>query len=137
MNQVFKTFHPLGFHTVNAYLFATKPEELIDFLKKAFSAKENNRSLTPRVKLLTASFKWGDSSFMVSQTRGEFMGMRTSFYLYVNDVDGVYKHALAHGAKISFPPDDMPYGDRQAGVIDPAGNYWWISQRLVEEDYDE
>ena len=35
-----------------------------------------------------------------------------------------------------FRPADMPYQDRQAGVIDPSGNYWWISRRLVEEPYD-
>jgi len=28
-------------------------------------------------------------------------------------------------------PMDMPYGDRQGGVVDPCGNTWWISTRLV------
>jgi PhnB protein len=35
-----------------------------------------------------------------------------------------------------FSPFEMPYGDKQGGVTDPAGNIWWISQRLVEKPYD-
>jgi PhnB protein len=30
---------------------------------------------------------------------------------------------------------DMPYGDRQGGVRDIAGNIWWVSQRLTAEPY--
>jgi PhnB protein len=30
----------------------------------------------------------------------------------------------------------MPYGDRQGGVRDPAGNIWWISQRIVRAPYE-
>jgi uncharacterized glyoxalase superfamily protein PhnB len=32
-------------------------------------------------------------------------------------------------------PADMPYDERQAGVCDPFGNYWWISRRLVAGPY--
>jgi PhnB protein len=27
------------------------------------------------------------------------------------------------------------YDDRQGGIVDPAGNIWWISQRLVDKPY--
>ncbi|NNE75804.1 MAG: VOC family protein, partial [Pricia sp.] len=63
--------------------------------------------------------------------------MRASFYLYVNDVDVVYANAVAQGAESNFPPADMDYEDRQAGIKDPAGNYWWISKRLIEKGYHE
>ena len=61
--------------------------------------------------------------------------MRTSFYLFVNDADALYQRALNFGALKVFDPMDMEYGDRQGGVIDPSGNYWWISKRLEEKDY--
>ena len=41
--------------------------------------------------------------------------MRTSFYLYVNDVDAVYQNALDHGAVNCLLPANMDYGERQAG----------------------
>jgi len=31
----------------------------------------------------------------------------------------------------------MPYEDRKSGIIDPSGNYWWISKRLIEKGYHE
>ena len=66
----------------------------------------------------------------------EFEGMRSSFYLYTADVDALYADALEAGAASVLEPADMDYGDRQAGVTDPEGNYWWISMRLAETDYD-
>ena len=74
---------------------------------------------------------------MVSQARGEFEGMRTAFYLYVNDVDAVHNNAIEQGGENVFAPADMDYEDRQAGIKDPAGNYWWISKRLKKEEYQD
>lgn len=79
----------------------------------------------------------GDSSFMISQARGEFTGMKTALYLYVRDVELIHKRAVEFGAKVSFEPEDMPYGDRQSGIIDPCGNYWWISKRQEKKGYHE
>lgn len=39
------------------------------------------------------------------------------------------------GAEKIMEVGDMPYGDRQGGVRDPAGNIWWVSQRLTDEPY--
>jgi hypothetical protein len=33
--------------------------------------------------------------------------------------------------------DDMPYGDRQGGVRDPAGNIWWVSHRTTADPYSD
>ena len=44
MNKIYDTYRPEGFGTVNGYLFAENPKELIEFLKKAFYAEEVNRS---------------------------------------------------------------------------------------------
>ena len=134
----YNTFRPEGFRTVNSYLFAADPEQLIRFFKEAFAAVELNRSMNPKTsELANAVIQIGDSCLMVSQARGEFEGMRTSFYLFVENVDECYEHALSKGAKDCLQPMDMDYEDRQAGVIDPAGNYWWISKRLVEKSYSD
>lgn len=39
-------------------------------------------------------------------------------------------------ANALLAPMDMPYGDRQGGVIDPSGNSWWISTRFQQQPYD-
>lgn len=137
MNSIFKTYRPDGFGTVSAYLMVSNPEELISFLKQAFYAEEINRSLNSKDgKLANCIIRIGSSCFMISQARDQYLNMRTSFYLYVDDVDKVYKNAIECGAKVEFEPMDMPYNDRQSGIIDPSGNYWWISKRLVNSNYE-
>lgn len=136
MSKLYDTYHPDGFHTLNAYLFVQNPKRYIEFLKNAFDAVEKSRTLDDSGTVIrNCILRIGDSSFMLSQASPQFAGMRTSFYLYVSDVDEVYKRALTQGAKSVFAPADMDYGDRQGGIQDLAGNYWWISTRLVKEDY--
>lgn len=138
MNKIFDTYRPDGFRTVNGYVFSQNPVELINFLKETFYALEVNRSINTKTGDITnAILKIGDSCLMISQGRGNFSNMRTAFYLYVDDVDEIHQRAIRNGAKIEFEPADMDYEDRQSGVIDPSGNYWWISKRLVKKGYGE
>ncbi|MCB0686535.1 MAG: hypothetical protein KDC53_08420 [Saprospiraceae bacterium] len=138
MNKIFDTYRPEGFGTVNSYLFVENPIELIEFLKNAFYAEEINRSINPRNgEIANVIMKIGESCFMISQGRGAFLNMRTAFYLFVDDVDEMHNRAIKFGAREEFKPADMNYQDRQSGVIDPSGNYWWISKRLVSKGYDE
>ncbi|MFT5884114.1 MAG: PhnB protein [Arcticibacterium sp.] len=74
---------------------------------------------------------------MITEATKDFEEMKTSHYLFTEDVDALQSRALKYGAKEMFPPTDMDYGDRQGGVIDPAGNYWWISKRLKNVGHDE
>lgn len=98
MNPIFKTYHPEGFGTVNAYLFSEHPQRLINFLKNAFYAEEINRSLNPNNGDITnCILKIGDTCFMISQARNQYSKMRSAFYLFVNDVDHLHNHAIANG----------------------------------------
>jgi uncharacterized glyoxalase superfamily protein PhnB len=136
MNPLYKTYKPEGFTTLNTYLFTENPQELIDWLKLVFQATELSRVLSDDGLIIrNCILNIGDTSFMIAQASDEFMGMRTAFYLYVNDVDMLFKSAVDNGGKIVFAPEDMDYGDRQGGIVDPAGNYWWISKRLETGAY--
>lgn len=136
MNPLFDTYRPDGFTTLNTYLFVEDPVAYIDFLKQAFYAEEQSRTIHPETGVIqNCILQIGDTAFMISQASGPFMGMRTSLYLYVSDADQIYNRALESGCKPVFAPEDMPYGDRQGGVEDPAGNYWWISTRFEKSNY--
>ncbi len=138
MKDIFKTYRPDGFSTVNGYLFVENPVEEIDFLKSAFYAEEIGRTINPNDETIAnCILKIGDSCFMISQANGPFLNMRAAFYLFVDDVDEIHKRALEYGAIVEFDPADMDYGDRQSGVVDPSGNYWWISKRLVQNGYQD
>ncbi|NNE28824.1 MAG: VOC family protein [Saprospiraceae bacterium] len=136
MNRVFSTFIPEGFSTLNSYLMVTGAADYIEFLKKAFYAEELNRTVDEENSIVrNCVLKIGKSCFMVGEAKEDFPTMITSFYLFVEDPEKVYRNALKNGATDLFPPTKMDYGDLQGGVVDPAGNYWWISRRLVKEGY--
>jgi PhnB protein len=51
-------------------------------------------------------------------------------YVYVDDIDGVYRRAVAAGARTLEEPSLMPYGDRRCMVEDPWGTTWQIATRM-------
>lgn len=55
----------------------------------------------------------------------------------VNDVDGVLEAARAAGVDGGEAARDMPYGERQAGLVDPFGHRWVLTQTLRDVDPDE
>ncbi len=136
MNDIFETYKPEGFGTINSYLFVSEPKELISFLKQVFWAKEINQTIDKEGNIANSILKIGQSCIMLSQARGQFLNMSTALYLFVDDVDKIHQRAIDNGAEVIFGPEDIDYGDRQSGIKDPLGNYWWISKRLVNEQYN-
>jgi uncharacterized glyoxalase superfamily protein PhnB len=48
-------------------------------------------------------------------------------FAYVDDVDAVFRRALAAGASAIAEPSEQPWGDRVGGFHDPLGNRWWVA----------
>lgn len=126
---------PPGFTTVTPYLFVDHAEQFIDFLIQGLGGRETLRTLRPDGKVANAQVAIGDCMVMISEASTSYPAMRASFYLYVEDAPAAMAKAMAHGAQLEMAVQDMPYGDRQGGIRDPAGNIWWISQRLVHRPY--
>ena len=126
---------PEGFGTVFPYMIVDRVEDLLGFLTQVFDAKEIGRTVENN-RIANLQIQIGSSKFMMSEAgQGGMQAMPGTYYVYVDDVDKTFEKALSCGATEVFQPADMPYQDRQAGVIDTSGNYWWISRRLVEEPY--
>ncbi|MCI0331362.1 MAG: VOC family protein [candidate division Zixibacteria bacterium] len=118
---------PKGYHTVTPYLTVEGTAKLIEFLKKAFDAKEKERMTRPDGTIGHAEVKIGDSIVMMGDAMGGHPARPTNLYLYVKNTDAFYKRALAAGAASTMEPQDMFWGDRNAGVKDLFGNEWWIA----------
>lgn len=123
---------PQGYHHVTPYLVVPGVARLIDFLKQAFGAQEKERHARPDGTIMHAEVKIGDSVVMMGEPMGEFRAMASMLYLYVDDVDAVYKRALLAGATSVREPTDQFYGDRNGGVKDAAGNLWWIATHVED-----
>src|SRR6201999_2114846 len=105
---------------------------LIDFLKKAFDAKEVHRSALPDGTVMHAHVRIGDSSIMMGQKPpGSDVGAGM-LYLYVTDADAVYRRAIDAGATSISAPSNQFYGDRVGAVKDASGNQWWIATHVED-----
>lgn len=107
-------------------------DQLIDFLKQAFLAVEEYVYREPNGALAYARLKIGDMALEMGEAHGEFGPRPGAFHLYVPDTDAAFRRALHYGAASLYEPRDMPYGDREGGVVDPSGNHWYIGARKQE-----
>jgi PhnB protein len=106
-------------------------------LKQAFDAKETFCMRGPGETIAHAEFLIGDSKVMISDASPQWQPTKGAVYLYVEDVDAVYRRAIEAGAISVREPANQFYGDRSAGVIDPLGNHWGIATRVEEVPPDE
>ena len=128
---------PDGYHTVTPYLTVDDAALQIDFLKRAFNAQVNYEMKDPQGNVRHAEVRVGDSILMIGQARDEWTSRPMTFYLYVPDVDALYKSALATGGKSLQEVTTQFYGDRSGGVEDPQGNYWWIATHVEDVSPEE
>lgn len=118
---------PEGHRTVTPFLHPRGAAQMIEFLGRAFGAEERSRSQSPDGVIHYAEVKIGDSMIEMGEAHGEWQPMATTFYVYVEDVDALYRRAVAAGAVSKSEPADQPYGDRVAGVTDPFDNVWYLA----------
>jgi len=125
-----ESYVPKGLHDVNVYMHPRRAEPVIAFVKRAFGGEELAKYASPDGVVHHAEIRVGDSVLEMGEAHGPYQPMESMFYLYVPDVDAVYRTALAAGAKSIQEPADQPYGDRSAGVADPFGNTWYIATHI-------
>jgi PhnB protein len=115
------------YRTVTPYLLVLDADHELTFLKTAFSAVEMSCHRGPENRVMHAEVMIGDSLVMLGQAGGEWKPLSGALYLWVQDVDATYAMALRTGATSQRAPEDMPYGHRNASVIDRNGISWWIA----------
>lgn len=129
---------PEGYHTYTPYYVVDGAVEFIDFLKRAFDAHEAFRMPMPGGKLGHAEVRIGDSVIMLADAHPpEHPARQLNGMIYVEDVDAVYKRAVASGAKGVRPPENQFYGDRMSGVTDKWGNDWSIATHVEDVSPEE
>jgi PhnB protein len=126
---------PEGFHTVNPYLVVNGAAKVIEFLKQAFAAEEIGQPFkAPDGKIMHATVRMGDSMVEIGDSAEP---MPANLHVYVDDVDGLYRRAIAAGGVSIREPETTFYGDRSAGVKDPGGNSWWLACHVEDVSNEE
>ena len=126
---------PEGFAVVTPYIVVANADRYVRFLEQAFGAREIGRSTAPDGRIANCQLGFGPTTIMVSEAPPETPAGAVQLYLYVADADDAVAQAVAAGGEQIGEVADQPYGDRQAGIRDFAGNIWWVSQRLTAEPY--
>jgi len=129
---------PDGMHTVTPHLVCKGAADAITFYKQAFGAVELGRLPGPQGKLMHAMLRIGDSAVMLVDEFPDYgsfgpkslKGSPVTIHLYVEDVDATVKRAVAAGAKITMPVDDMFWGDRYGKIEDPFGHHWSVATHI-------
>jgi PhnB protein len=126
VSEVSGNFKREGFHTITPYIAVREPEKVIAFMKATFGA-EGATLGTGSARGIHAEYRIGDSMVMVGGgAEVKITPMPAALHVYVRDVDEVYERAIQAGGSTITKPQDRPYGDRDAGVQDEAGNQWYI-----------
>ena len=134
---------PAGYHSVTPYLVLDGAAKAIDFYKQAFDATELFRMPMPDGKVAHAEIKIGNSPVMLADASEEFKGPSSfggtpvSLMIYVEDVDRVFRQALAQGATQLRPVVDQFYGDRSGTLVDPFGHVWTVATHIEDVSSEE
>jgi PhnB protein len=127
-----ESYVPKGLNSVNVYLHPLRAEPVINFLKRAFGAREIAKYASPDGVVHHAEIRVGDSVVEMGEAHGKYQPLQSMFYLYVPDCDAVYRRALAAGGTSVAEPQDHPYGDRSGAVKDAFGNQWYIATHVKD-----
>jgi PhnB protein len=129
---------PDGMHTVTPHLVCADAAAAIEFYRKAFNAIEVTRMPGPGGKLMHAAVRIGDSVVMLVDEFPEWCsvgpktlkGTPVTIHLYVQNVDAVAAQAVAAGASVVMPVQDMFWGDRYGVWEDPFGHRWSVATHI-------
>jgi PhnB protein len=111
----------------------------VEFYQKAFGFNEKSRTMTPNGKLMHAELERDGIRLFVcdefpADQGGTLKSPRTlsgtgvRMTLEVDNADEVAGAAVASGAKLMMPVQDMFWGGRYGKIMDPFGHEWGINQ---------
>ena len=135
---------PEGYHSITPYLIIDGAAEAMEYYKKAFGATELFR-MEHGGKIGHAEMKIGDSPFMLGDGNPEqghrspkaLGGSPVGIMIYVDDVDTIFKQAIAAGGTEAKPLQDQFYGDRSGSITDPFGHIWTIATHKEDVSPEE
>jgi PhnB protein len=134
---------PDAYPRVTPHLSITGAADAIDFYTSVLGASEREymRLALPDGTIAHAEIEIGGSVIMIGDERWPgghepspktLGGSPVALFVYVDDVDDVFKRALEAGASSVEEPEDHFYGDRVAMFDDPYGHRWNVGTHVED-----
>jgi PhnB protein len=121
----------------------------LKFYKEVFGAEEGHNMMAPDGKrLMHGELMLDGHKFFVSdefrpdeggscKTPQTLGGTSVRITLMTDDPDAIVELAVARGATVIMPVQDMFWGARYGQFLDPFGHNWGINQQLKEQTPEE
>jgi PhnB protein len=138
---------PDTYPRVSPHLSIAGVAEAVEFYRRVLGANVRMRMDAPGGLVAHAEIELGGSVIMLGdeavpgsepspRTLG---GTSVSLFVYVEDVDAVFRRAVEAGARTVSEPEFHFYGDRVATIDDPFGHRWNLATHVEDvspEDLD-
>ncbi len=136
---------PENYPQVIPYLTVDGAVAAIDFYTSVLGAKERVRMPGPDGRIGHAELEIGQSMVMLADVFPDMGnaappalgGTPVTMMVYVEDVDDVFRRAIAAGATADRPVEDQFYGDRAGQFTDPFGHKWFVATHVEDVPPDE
>ena len=136
-------FRPANVQWLMPYLMVQDARRSLDFYTTAFEFK-SRRVIEEQGQLMHVEFEHHGEMVLMLSPEGVFgseekapatldLAASQVFYLYVDDVDRIYRQALDAGAKSLVEPTFMFWGDRFAVIEDLDGYRWALARHLSHQ----
>lgn len=123
---------PEGYTTVTPWIIGQDTDGLMDWLTRAFGAKELDRLVGPDGRIGHAEMRIGNAIVMMFDARPEWPATPAFLRLYVDDAEATHAQAVAAGGTSVTEVTHLFFGDKVGRVRDPFGNLYWIQTRIEE-----
>jgi PhnB protein len=130
---------------ITPHIVVQGAERATAFYTEAFGAEEIERIPIPDGRLMSVQLRIGDGVLHLADEFPEIGvlappsigGTAVVLALEVADADAVFAQAIAAGAEVRQPLQDMFWGDRHGQIQDPFGHLWNISHHLRDVPHEE
>ena len=121
----------------------------LEFYQEAFGADQGHTMMQPEgKKLLHGELTLDGHKFFVSdefdpseggtcKSPHTLGGTGVRITLQVDDADEIVERAVAAGARVLMPVQDMFWVARYGKIVDPFGHEWGINQQVKEQSAEE
>ncbi len=131
--------------SITAHIVVQGADRAAAFYRDAFGAEEIERIPTPDGRLMSVQLRITNSVLHVADEFPEMGvlappsvgGTAVVLALDVADAAAVFAQAVAAGAVVRQPLQDMFWGDRHGQLDDPFGHRWNVDQHLRDVPHDE
>jgi PhnB protein len=136
---------PDTYPRVTPHLSIAGVADALDFYQRVLGASVRMRMDAPGGLVAHAEIELGGSVIMLGEealpgsdpSPGKLGGTPVSLFVYVEDVDAVFRRAVEAGAQAVSEPEFHFYGDRVATIDDPFGHRWNVATHVEDVAPDE